>query len=60
MVTGRRGVKIMVEVKRMSENVNHVAGTSDIPRSMPKPLCLWSPLQCLAGTISVSGQTSAQ
>lgn len=50
----------MVEVKRMSENVNHVAGTSDIPRSMPKPLCLWSPLQCLAGTISVSGQTSAQ
>lgn len=40
MVTGRGGVKMMVKMKRMSQNVTHAAGTSDIPCSMSKPFCL--------------------
>lgn len=53
MVTGREGVKMMVEMKRMSQNVDHVAGISDVPSSMSKPLCFFTPSQCVAGTITL-------
>lgn len=40
MVMGRGGVKMVVEMGRMSQTVDHIAGTLGVPCSMPKPLRL--------------------